>query len=48
MYECLIERIADTDEETEESFYAPDEVQAFRTYLILAEADEKKEGKAMR
>lgn len=48
MYECLVERIADSDEQTEEFFYSPKELQAFRTFLILAEADEKKRSERMR
>ncbi len=40
--------IADLDGEMEESFYSSEELQIFRTYVILAEADERKRGEAMR
>lgn len=42
MYECLIERIADSHEEMSESYYHPEEVAAFKAYVILAQADEEK------
>lgn len=48
MYECLVERMADSDIEMKKSFYTSEELEAFRTYLILAEADEKKRREAMR
>lgn len=48
MYECLIERIADSDEQMDESYYSPQELQAFRAFLILVEADEKKRSESMR
>lgn len=42
IYECLIEKIADTEDEMTESFYSQIELEAFRKYLVLAEADERK------
>lgn len=42
MYDCLIERIADREQEISESFYDNEELAAFRAYVILAETDETK------
>ncbi len=47
MYADLDEQITERDQETDESCYPAKDMEAFRVYLILAEADEMRRYHAM-